>query len=97
MKAYYDAGLKSIAQASGYPTNQMKACSNSKRTHLFLLEVWEALYRAMMESYLEHGNFATGKNVQDAIHKSLEHLERCETFHKTFNETLGKLKQGIAI
>ena len=45
MKQYYDAGLKSLAQAAGYPLPTIQNCSQFKRT---LLEAWEALYRVMI-------------------------------------------------
>ena len=44
MKPYYDAGLKKLAQAAGYPLPTIQSCSQFKRTHLFLLEAWEAIY-----------------------------------------------------
>ena len=33
MKAYFDAGLKEIARASGYPTEAIQSSSKFKRTH----------------------------------------------------------------
>lgn len=33
MKPYYDAGLKSMAKAAGYPLPPIKSCSQFKRTH----------------------------------------------------------------
>ena len=48
MKPYYDAGLKALAQASGYPLPAIQSCSQFKRTHHFLLEAWEAVYRVMI-------------------------------------------------
>ena len=52
MKPYYDAGLKSLAEAAGYPVEAIKECTQFKRTHNFILEAWEALYRVMMESFI---------------------------------------------
>ena len=43
MKAYYDAGLKDLAHTAGYPTASIQACGQFKRTHHFILEVWEAV------------------------------------------------------
>ena len=47
MSAYWDAGLKQIAAASGYRGETLTGltrCSNFTNTTTFLFEVWEALY-----------------------------------------------------
>lgn len=54
MKPYFDAGLKNMAQAVGYPTQQIESCSQFKRTHDFILEGWEATYRDMISVFLKH-------------------------------------------
>ena len=53
MKAYFDVGLKDLAHAAGYPVQAIQTCSKFKRTHYFLLEAWEALYRNMLKLFLE--------------------------------------------
>lgn len=38
MKPYFDAGLKALAQAAGYPSAAIQSCSQFQRTDHFLLE-----------------------------------------------------------
>ena len=40
MKAYYDAGLKALATAAGYPLAAIQSSSQFKRSHHFILEAW---------------------------------------------------------
>ena len=51
MKPYFDAGLIDLAKAAGYPVPSIQACGQFKRTHHFLLEVWEAIYRVMVSQF----------------------------------------------
>ena len=48
MKPYHESGLKALAKASGYPLPAIQSCNQFKRTHNFLLEEWEAVYRVMI-------------------------------------------------
>ena len=43
-----------MAEAAGYPLNQIKSCGQFKRTHMLILEAWEAIYRAMVTSFIEN-------------------------------------------
>ena len=47
MKVYYHTGLRELAKSCGFHGTTLKfleSCGNFKRTHCFLLQVWEALY-----------------------------------------------------
>ena len=53
MKPYYDAGLKALASSAGYPLTAIQNSSQFKRSHNFILEVWEGMYRVMLQRFLE--------------------------------------------
>ena len=55
MKAYFHAGLKKIAQSSGYKAVTLKSlenCPHFKRTHSFLLQVLEGMFTDMISADL---------------------------------------------
>ena len=55
MKVYYEAGLKSLAVASGHRAETLKSigkASNFKHTHAFIMQVWEAMFREFFKQYL---------------------------------------------
>ncbi len=54
MKPYFDAGLKELAKVSGYSVAAIQACSKFKKTHYFIVEVWEAMYQTMVTKLFEH-------------------------------------------
>ena len=76
MKAYYDGGLKALAKASGYPVASIQTCSQFKRTHQFILEAWEAIYRAMLAKFIEYrdvnGAEICSNDILQLVIKSLD-------------------------
>jgi len=58
-KLYYHAGLRELAKISGFQGSMLSSlenCSNFKHAHRFLLQVWETLFREMLNVYLLIGN-----------------------------------------
>ncbi|XP_078589268.1 uncharacterized protein LOC144869676 isoform X2 [Branchiostoma floridae x Branchiostoma japonicum] len=56
MKVYWEGGLKQVASGriKGQTLLSVGLCKNFKRTHKFLVQVWEAFYRCQIEAFLEH-------------------------------------------
>lgn len=58
-KAYYDAGLKDIAQKCGFKASTLTSvsqCSNWRITHNFIMQVSETIYRCMLVTFMQHRN-----------------------------------------
>ena len=93
IKVYYNAGLKELAQTAGFRGETLKSlekCSSFKRTHRFLLQVWQAMYRSMIHSFLQENSqlltiAATFVHNTDTI-SSVQLLEaiRVSTSHTDF-------------
>jgi len=49
-KVYFDGGLLDLAKACGYQPNSIGV--NFKRTHNFIIETWEALYRYFLSLFM---------------------------------------------
>ena len=56
MKPYFDAGLKDLAKVAGYPVAAIKSCGQFKRTHHFLMEAWEAVYRSILRAFFNQSD-----------------------------------------
>ena len=78
MKAYFHAGLKKIAQSSGYKAATLKSlenCPHFKRTHSFLLQVLEGMFTDMISAFVSaypqfHSLHRSIKDMfEQALHK----------------------------
>ena len=54
MKPFFESGLKDMASACGYPVHSVKSCYIFHRTHQFLMETWESIFRHMLKQFLEY-------------------------------------------
>ena len=73
MKVYYHAGLRDLAEAAGYRGETLSKCSNFKRTHRFILQVWEGIYRHMFSCFLSNHP----ESKQDMLSTVKQKLEEC--------------------
>ena len=87
MKAYYDAGLKSLAEAAGYPSAAIQSCSQFKRTHCFIMEAWESIYRVMIEIYTN--SISLSPALKQVVKEVLEKRDKIDDLISL----LAKLKQ----
>uniref|UniRef100_A0A1X7U8W2 Uncharacterized protein n=1 Tax=Amphimedon queenslandica TaxID=400682 RepID=A0A1X7U8W2_AMPQE len=89
MKAYYGSGLESIAQSAGYSDSTIAKCTNFKRTHQFLLKVWEALYRVIIKAYID-------KNQKNDLLEEVTHLLISSAENKRSPKELMEMMNSLA-
>lgn len=86
MTVYYEAGLKVLAMASGFRAETLKSvanASNFKRTHAFLMQVWETFYRHFLNQYLLHSSSDSCESLLAGIRARLLHCnEKCMEDHR---------------
>ncbi|CAG2237374.1 unnamed protein product [Mytilus edulis] len=59
LKAYFDAGLKDIAKLTHKEDGLLtilQQCTNFRKTHLFLLDMWESFYSSQLLSFFDYRN-----------------------------------------
>ena len=98
MKPYFDTGLKNLAQAAGYPPQQIKACSQFKHTHHFILEVWESMYRCMISVYKEqtHSQQHKAVDLQNKLVKMLSENKHQRLTHEVYSSSRTQQKAFTA-
>jgi hypothetical protein len=72
MKVYWDAGLLQMAQASGHRAETLTSLSLAKkfrRTHVFILESFEAIYRTFFESFFSDICLATKGKLKLTVYE----------------------------
>lgn len=78
MKVYFEAGLKDAAKTIGYTEgvlNSIGSCSKFKRTHLFLLRAWEALFWVFLESFMNENEtcITTSTKIKEVLKQAAGH------------------------
>ena len=78
---------------SGYPVAAIKACSQFKRTHNFLIEAWQALYLVMLQRYIE-AEREEGISFLELTQSSYLHL-KSSNFVATLTQLRERLKESM--
>lgn len=91
LKIYFDAGLSDLAKASGYLPNSIGG--NFKRTHHFLLEVWESLYRLFLSLFLSKEAPADFVEYASNWIKSFPQSQDQESAFRNLNQLLSDLSE----
>ena len=72
LKVYFDGGLREAAKQAGYSDgvlNSIGGCNKFKRSHEFIMKIWEAMFR----TFLHHFS-TTNPNINKAIEQVKEIL-----------------------
>ena len=71
MHVYFRAGLiNDLAKVSGFRTETLTSLGNAskfKRTHAFLMQVWEALYRYCFDLYMSCCELPPSESELDGV------------------------------
>jgi hypothetical protein len=70
MKQYFHSGLKDNAMETGFKSStlaSLESCSNFRRTHNFLLQVWEAIYRQIIAMSKVNSDNTINESIIDSL------------------------------
>ena len=102
MKPYFDAGLKSLAEACGYPLPAIKHCTQLKKTHNFIMEAWDALYRTMLATFIRVSS--SEPSMENVSHNLLDEVvnllscanaKKCD-FRGNINSAIGDITNNAS-
>lgn len=82
MAAYSDAGLSALQKVSGHRVETLTSlvnCSNFRRTHNFLLHVFQAFYQYFISLYLARATPRQMSLIEDSIVKILAGFAQIKT------------------
>ncbi len=77
MKIYYEAGLKDLAQCSGFrgeTIKSLKNCTNFNRTHAFFLQSMEAFYRHFLQEF----SSSCKEDYNDLLSSACARITECD-------------------
>ena len=90
MKVFFDAGLKQLAETSGYhgeALTSLGTCSNFKRTNSFLLQLHEALLRQLISTFTKAATEVETASMLAVLNEVVHILQKCT---KESNTTISK-------
>jgi len=90
MKVFFDAGLKQLAETSGYcweTRTSLGTCSNLKRTNSFLLQLHEALLRQLISTFTKAATEVETASMPAVLNEVVHILQKCT---KESNTTISK-------
>ena len=99
LKPYADAGISTLASAAGYRAETLTKllnASNFKKTHDFLLQLFEALYRFFLSLYIDASSTKNGKDYSEILSTSVAHVlkifnkAKCDSDLETIRNEVAK-------
>lgn len=74
-------GLKELAHVAGYSVAAIQSCGQFKRTHHFLMEVWQAVFQVMIQCFIKANEEScnTSQHLTDVVGSALLHVKSSRT------------------